>query len=393
MDFDVYRNRYFKKNCRDLLAQIVMKRPEPALKQESAAEEQGSPQKNSEQLGAKAAGESETQKFEAEVRAGHQYQQTKAKLGNLESRFIELTNEGRTIVRDCAQLKKDLENSREIVSKGLKKLCSAIVSLASPSQNLFMPNKARERSRPCSAGLSGGDEIALNNYPLVETALEATGTSAEDPEVYVNLFNMLKQLINPNSRVFSDYLTKKTRFNLGARGGVLPGQQLRLAPDEAFASLPGFDEEPKMIQDLGKASPVQPLLQKAESYGFLDSHLSKRKISVLDAHQGLSEFESLYPVDLVHSRSPKALYAPHQPSKRLVSPGPEAAAKRSPQLQPQEENRFPSNSPYLSAFEWDLKSLQDSHDELHHDHDIQMIDRIGLQNSPSVGSRDRKLSY
>ena len=49
-------------------------------------------------------------------------------------------------MRDCAQLKKDLDNARETVSKGLNKLCSAILSLASPSQ--FMPNKVRERSRP-----------------------------------------------------------------------------------------------------------------------------------------------------------------------------------------------------------------------------------------------------
>jgi len=51
-----------------------------------------------------------------------------------------------------------------------------------------------------------------------------------------------------------------------------------------------------------------------------------------------------------------------------------------------------SNSPYLSAFEWDIKSLQDSHNELHPQNDLEMMDRIGLQNSPSVGSRERKFS-
>ena len=67
MDFDVYRNRHFKKNCRELLQHIVMKRPEPAPKHESGAEEQGSAQKPGE-LQAKASGDSESQKFETEVR-------------------------------------------------------------------------------------------------------------------------------------------------------------------------------------------------------------------------------------------------------------------------------------------------------------------------------------
>lgn len=107
--------------------------------------------------------------------------------------------------------------------------------------------------------------------------------------------------------------------------------------------------------------------------------------------QGLSDFENLYPVDIMHSLTPKALYNTQQPSKRLISPVADGSGRHTPQKQ--EDGRYLSNSPYLSAFEWESKSLQDSHNEFNHENDMEMMDRIGLQNSPSVGSRDRKLSY
>lgn len=75
-----------------------------------------------------------------------QYHQTKTKLGNLESRFIELTNEGRTIVRDCSQLMKDLDNLKTTFTHGFENICVLFYNLFAPNQNLFIQKKPRERS-------------------------------------------------------------------------------------------------------------------------------------------------------------------------------------------------------------------------------------------------------
>jgi hypothetical protein len=71
MDYDVYRNRHFKKSCREMLDQIIMKRPEPVAKHESGAEEQFTSGKKCLEMlnGTKGSVESESQKFEAEVSA------------------------------------------------------------------------------------------------------------------------------------------------------------------------------------------------------------------------------------------------------------------------------------------------------------------------------------
>jgi hypothetical protein len=143
-----------------------------------------------------------------------------------------------------------------------------------------------------TGGLSGGDEIAFNTaYPLVEsTTMESKNQTNEEKEHYMNLFNLLKQFISPKGRGISDFINKKTRFNLGNRSAMHPSQQFRLAHDEGFANISGFEEEPKMIEDHGNNSPMQPLLQKADSYGFLDANLSKRKISVGSLHAGAVRF-------------------------------------------------------------------------------------------------------